>query len=326
MNQILFVKKQGAYLRKEGNSMAVFHERNRAGLYPLENVDALVLMGSVEISSSLIKYAAQNNIRILWTDQHGILKAMVKEPSAKNIVIRVLQYRSLLDSGKRVAIAKECVKGKILNQMNFIRKIKSPVYSELKIPARNALESLAEAKSIEQIRGVEGGFAAVYFRYFPGLLIRTFGFKGRTRRPPRDPVNALLSFGYTLLFLNIFTLLEAKGLDPYLGYLHDLRYSHPALASDFIEPMRFVIDQTVVDMINREMVTEKNFEKREEGVTMTAETLKLFSEKIRENVHIPLQWADDGKQSVIHRMERNITLLVHYIGDKIETMSWPEWK
>lgn len=326
MNQILFVKKQGAHLRREGNSLVVFYEGNRTGLYPLENVDALVLMGSVEISSSLIKYAAVHRIRILWTDQYGVLKAIVKEPAAKNVIPRILQFKSLLNPSKRLTIARECVKGKILNHINFLRKIKSPVYSELKIPAKNALESLMVAETVEQIRGVEGGFAAGYFRFFPGLLIQTFGFRGRTRRPPRDPVNALLSFGYTLLFLNIYTLLEGKGLDPYIGYLHDLRYGHPALASDLIEPMRFIIDKTVVEMINQELVKEEDFEKGEEGVTMTPEALKLFSRKVRENMHTPLLWADDEKYSVIQRLEKNIASLVQYIGDKSKNLIWPEWK
>jgi CRISPR-associated protein Cas1 len=209
--------------------------------------------------------------------------------------------------------------------LQLTRKYHSPVYSELRTPAKNAFSSLEQADTVEQVRGIEGGFASVYFRYFPGMLINAMGFKKRTRRPPKDPVNAMLSFGYTLLFLNIFSLLEAKGLDPYLGFLHDIRYSHPALASDLIEPFRFMVDKTVIDLINQEQIRPSHFENKD-GVTMTGEGVKIFTVKLRENLHSHTTWENGEKQSVIRQLENTIVKLVRYMGKKEQEFKISDWK
>ncbi|GAB4185402.1 MAG: CRISPR-associated endonuclease Cas1 [Calditrichia bacterium] len=317
MSQLLFIQKQGSVIHKEGESLLVKFKGEAKGLYPLENVDAVIAMGRVEITNAFLRYALARNIKIIIADRTGVFKGKFYGLTGKNIVARLLQYKGFASEEKKKSIAVEIVRSKIRNTMKVLKDLKSPVYSELKDSYTNAMDSLNCAETIEQIRGIEGSFAAQYFRNFPGLLIHHFNFKKRIRRPPTDPVNAMLSLGYTVLFFLGVTVIESKGLEPYLGFLHDVRYSHPALVSDMIEPFRaMVTDAAIIELINHEIIKQEHFRKEDDKVLMTSEGLNLYYRQLQQLLQREYEAHDGQKYTIVQAMEKNVAIILQYLNGK----------
>lgn len=298
----LFVSTQGAYLAKDGETIIVKIDRKIKLRLPIHGIGGIVCFGSVMISPPLMHFCAERNVLISFLNEFGKFLARVHGPVSGNILLRKEQFRRSDDLGKSAEIAKFFVIGKIINARavlsRFIRDHQqdnenvSFAISRLK---KNII-LIKEFGTLEQIRGVEGESAKIYFSVFDNLILeqkKDFIFSGRNRRPPMDNVNAMLSFVYTLLCHDIEAALETVGLDPQAGFLHRDRPGRPSLALDLMEEFRHPFaDRFVLSLINLRKINKKGFMKTASGaVLMSDDTrkilLKSYQERKKEEINHP---------------------------------------
>jgi CRISPR-associated protein Cas1 len=283
----LYVTTQGAYLAKDGEAVAVRVEQETKMRVPIHTLGSIISFGQVSCSPFLMGLCGENNVALAFLTENGRFLARVQGPVSGNVLLRRQQYRWADRPEIAARIARSVVIGKIANcrtvLMRALRETPAPAAAtELEFAcARLArlLETVAAAGDLDQIRGHEGDAARVYFSVFDHLLTASkddFFFRGRSRRPPMDNVNALLSFVYTLLIHDTVAALEAVGLDPAVGFLHKDRPGRPGLALDLVEELRPVVgDRLALSLINRRQVQSTGFTKTEAGgVMMDDETRK----------------------------------------------------
>lgn len=283
----LYVTAQGSYLAAEGETVLVRVEDEIRGRFPLHMLESIVCFGRVACSPALMGLCAERGIGISFLTERGKFLARVQGPVSGNVLLRREQYRRADDPAASAKLAKAFVVAKVLNARTVILRATRdhptmPGLAELKAAEEqlaNTLRLLEKEESLEVIRGLEGDAAGTYFSAFDHLIVaqkEDFVFRGRTRRPPLDNVNALLSFVYTLATHDAVSALEAVGLDPQVGFLHRDRPGRPGLALDLVEEFRpFLADRLVLSLINRRQIHPKGFVTRETGgVVMDDETRK----------------------------------------------------
>ena len=287
----LYVTSEDSYLSLDGENIVISDKDCEIGRLPLHNLEGIVSFGYRGTSPALMGACAERNISLCYLSPQGRFLARVTGRIKGNVVLRGQQYQSFLDNEKSLDVAKNCIIGKIHNARWVLERATRDHsmqvdVNRLKAASENLKNSLTYVhgcQSKEQLRGFEGEAAQVYFGVFNELILQQkndFIFDGRTKRPPLDYVNALLSFVYTLLTNTITSALETVGLDPYVGCLHTERPGRVSLSLDLIEELRpFLADRFVISLINKKVVNKKGFEKRENGaVLMDDKTRKLVVE------------------------------------------------
>jgi CRISPR-associated protein Cas1 len=281
------VSSQGSYLHRDGETVVVELDQKRVLQLPIHTIGGIVCFGNVICSPFLLGFCAEHDVAVSFLTEYGHFFASVRGPVNGNVLLRRRQYRIADDPQATRAIAANVVSGKLANcrvVMNrAIRDHKDKIDAD-SLHAASAsidriMEQIPKAGDTEGVRGFEGLAAAEYFGAFNHLIIdqkESFIFSERNRRPPLDPVNALLSFVYTLLAHDVRSALETVGLDPAVGFLHRDRPGRPGLALDIMEEFRPVIaDRLVLSLINRRQVGPKGFTKAANGaVVMDADTRK----------------------------------------------------
>ncbi|MBM4152384.1 MAG: type I-C CRISPR-associated endonuclease Cas1 [Kiritimatiellaceae bacterium] len=283
----LYVTTQNSYLFKEGESLVVNVEKENRLRLPIHTLDGIVCFGAVSMSPFLMHHCAENNVAVSFLSEYGKFLARVQGPVAGNVLLRREQYRQADQPDASSAIVRSLLIGKLSNSRAVLRRAlrdhseKTEVQPLEKAQSRltQYLQRLEQPRPVEELRGIEGEAAASYFSAFPQLITvndEAFAFTGRNRRPPMDPVNALLSFVYTLLVHDCRSALEGVGLDPCVGYLHCDRPGRPSLALDLMEEFRaFLADRLVLSLINLRQIQAKDFHDSVGGaVTMTDEARK----------------------------------------------------
>jgi CRISPR-associated protein Cas1 len=300
----LYVTTPGAYLCKEGETVVVRVEQETKLQVPAVALEGIVCLGGVGFSPPLMELCAERGVTVSFLTEQGNFLARVTGPVSGNILLRKEQYRRAEDTGKTVALAAGFVLGKIANcRAVLLRAVRdgcdgenSEALTKCADYLRNILHQIKRETGLESVRGKEGEAGHAYFSVFDRLIVAQkdgFCFKERSRRPPLDNVNALLSFVYTLLAHDCVGACEAVGLDPQAGFLHADRPGRPSLALDIMEEFRpFFADRLVLTLINRQQVKAEGFKKTETGaVTMTPETkkevLKAYQERKREELVHP---------------------------------------
>lgn len=276
----LYVTSEDSYLSLDGENVVVSDQGQEVGRLPLHNLEGIVSFGYRGTSPALMGACAERNISLCYLSPQGKFLARVSGKIKGNVILREQQYKSFLDDGKSLEVAKNCIIGKIYNARWVLERATRDHglqvnVEELKRSSEKLKHSLAQVsdcQSKERLRGIEGEAAQIYFGVFDELILQQkqdFSFNGRTRRPPLDNVNALLSFVYTLLTNTITSALETVGLDPYVGCLHTERPGRVSLSLDLIEELRSVLaDRFVLSLINKKIVTKKGFEKKENGAVL----------------------------------------------------------
>lgn len=277
MLNTLYVTTAGAYLHREGSTLKVEVGRQERLRVPVHHLESVVVFDQVMVSPGAMQLMAENGVALSFLGFTGRLVARVDAPVSGNVLLRRKQFRAADDPSVSLAIARHCVAGKIQNaRNNLMRGARESVCQEDKallaeagVLLANHLRHVQTAVSLEELRGHEGVAAKDYFEVF-GVLIRqqkdAFKFEGRNRRPPRDRVNALLSFVYALLLHDCIAALAAAGLDPNVGFLHGDRPGRPSLGLDLMEEFRPALaDRLVLALINRRQVQEGGFEVKEGG-------------------------------------------------------------
>lgn len=283
----LFVTTQGAYLRKDGECVVVEVEKQDRLRVPVHNLGGVVCFGNVMCSPFLLGHCAENGLAVSFLTEHGRFLARVQGGVSGNVLLRREQYRRADDPVLSAHMAQAFVIGKTANARTVLqRALRDHGDKEGAAALENAvmrfgrvLDELKDERPLEELRGREGDAARTYFEVFDALITvqrESFGFRERSRRPPLDNINALLSFLYTMLAHDCVGALEAVGLDPQVGFLHRERPGRPSLALDLMEEFRpCLADRVVLSLVNLRQVQANGFKRSESGaVEMDDETRK----------------------------------------------------
>jgi CRISP-associated protein Cas1 len=274
---VLYVQTQGAFLHLKHDTVSIKAEDETKLRVPLLRLSGIVVFGRVMLTPYLIQRCAEDGRALVWMTEHGRFRGRLTGPTQGNVLLRRAQHLALSDPDHPWCIARQIVAGKIHNSRNQIlrsgRDAKNSMDKTILVDAADRLADvllrLKETSDLNEVRGAEGEAARAYFSVFNQMLRvdrETFVFTKRTRRPPRDPINSVLSFLYSLLCNECASALEGVGLDPQVGYLHALRSGRPALALDLMEELRSPLaDRLALTLINRQQLQEKHFEEKDGG-------------------------------------------------------------
>jgi CRISPR-associated protein Cas1 len=283
----LYVTTQRAYLAREGTNVLVRVEKQTRLRIPLQNLGGIVCFGNVSCSPFVMGMCGDQGVAISFLTQNGRFLGRVFGAQTGNVLLRRAQHRMTSDPAHAADVARMVITAKVANARSVLQRARRDhpdrVFPELieTVVTRMAsiLRELQQPMPLDQIRGREGEAAKSYFVAFDELILQqkeAFFFHERSRRPPRDSMNALLSFLYTLLTHDVAAACESVGLDPQMGFLHADRSGRPSLALDLVEELRpMVADRLALSLVNRQQIAAKGFSCRETGgVEMDAATRK----------------------------------------------------
>ena len=296
----LFVTTQGAYLAKEGETVVVKVNGKARLRLPIHTLDGIVCFGQVSCSPFLMGFCAERDVCISFLTENGRFLARVCGPVSGNVLLRRTQYRWADDPGRSAAVVRAVLIGKVANCRTVLQralrdhgdKIDGSAIKAASTRLSQILDHLRQEHPVEQMRGFEGEAAMVYFGVFDNFITArkdAFFFRQRSRRPPLDRVNCLLSFIYTLLMHDVRSALESVGLDPAVGFLHRDRPGRPGLALDMMEEFRPVVaDRLTLSLINLGQVRPEGFREAETGAVMmddeTRKTVLVAYQKRKQDV------------------------------------------
>jgi len=283
----LFITTQGAYLSKEGETVVVSVGKETRLQLPIHTIQGIVCFGQVAMSPFLMGFCAENKVGISFLTENGHFLANVQGRISGNVLLRREQYRRADDMRHSSDIASSILIGKISNCRTVLQrglrdhgeKVNAEEIAQASSRLAFSIDQIQRTESLDTLRGIEGEAANTYFNVFDHLIVAQktdFVFKQRSRRPPLDEVNCLLSFIYTILMHDVRSALESVGLDSCVGFLHRDRPGRPGLALDIMEEFRsFLADRLTLSLINRQQIHRKGFKKMESGaVSMDDDTRK----------------------------------------------------
>lgn len=299
----LCIEEQGAILARKDERFLVKVKGEVIADVPSFRLDQIIIMGNAQVTPDAIKLIFKNNIDTVFMSVKGKLYGRLYNAGLKNVEVRMLQYRKSLDDIFKVKLSGEFIKGKLTNFRNLILKYnrsKDENVSAACFKLRKMAQKTEDLSSVASLLGVEGAGSAIYFQTFKNLLKQDLGFTKRQRRPPKDPVNSMLSFGYTLLYREFSILVNIAGADPYIGFLHSPENGRESLPLDLMEEFRSLVDKIVLKIVNRRMVNESDFTKnKDESVTMNKNTIGILMNAFYNSLE---------KQYFYEELEENLTL------------------
>lgn len=282
----LYVTTPDAYLSKDETNVVVSVNQSEVFRIPIINIESIVTFGYKGTSPGLMKLCADNKVSVTYLSPFGKYIGKFEGPIKGNVLLRTRQWDFSKDNGFSLSISKLFIAGKIQNYRNILcRYIRDNGQNEDVDTVINYLkrskERVLKVDNLDSLRGIEGDAANHYFEVFPNLLLnqkKDFVFNGRSKRPPKDAVNAMLSFVYTLIASDVTSALETVGLDPYVGFFHTLRPGRASLSLDMMEELRaYLGDRLVLSLINKRQISNKDFiTQGEDGVTMTESGRKVI--------------------------------------------------
>lgn len=296
----LYVTNPDALVRKKNDALSLSVDGKQMMSVPFHLLEGMVLFGHVGCSMAVLSACAQNGIGVVLLDERGRFAARVEGPTSGNILLRREQFALASDCDRCLMVARRFVIAKLHNARVVLQHYARD-YPDVADVLRPVIAGLQErkklatsARDLDELRGIEGDAAHLYFSVF-GILLRDGSgavFEGRSKRPPRDPVNTVLSFFYTMLAREIATACEAVGLDPQMGYLHACRPGRASLSLDLIEELRApFVDRFTLTLFNRKQLTMSDFHQEGEGCFFTDAAFKkvlgLWQEKKREQFMHP---------------------------------------
>ncbi|MBZ5724349.1 MAG: CRISPR-associated endonuclease Cas1 [Acidobacteriia bacterium] len=301
---VVYVKEQGAIIRKHGGRILV--EKDEALLLeiPLRQTDSVAVFGNVQVTTQALSELLDRGIPLALYTRYGRLKGHLVPDLSKNVPLRVAQYRAALDAEASLEFAKAVVGAKLRNAGRLLADYRSNYPSDLLASAgealRNAVERAAAAANHGELLGYEGSAAAAYFGAFAAMNRSPLPFDGRRKHPATDPINALLSLGYTLVMNEIRAAAEGAGMEPHLGFLHKVDYGRPSLALDLLEPFRSpVVDRLTLRLVNERILTAEDFATRQAGgtpgsVILLPDSFRKYLEAYEAAVSEPRERAPTG--------------------------------
>ncbi len=312
---VLYVTEQGAkVIKREGRVQVRKNDQVLADL-PITQLEQIVCFGSAHLTTPMMGHCLSEGIEVVFLSKRGRFKGKLTADTGKDVRLRQRQYEKGADLPFALSTAKAFVEGKVRNGIILLerQRTKLPEASRLN-ELRLIHRQVPIARDLDHLRGVEGNAARLYYELWGSLLPTAFPFAGRVHHPPPDPVNALLSLGYSLLYNAMHGAVSAAGLDPYMGCYHQPKHGHAALVSDLMEEFRPVVDGLVLGLLNRHEIRPEHFQLADGGVRLTKEGLANFltrwDERIRQTVwYAPLKGQFPYRQ-VFHEQARQFARLV----------------
>jgi CRISPR-associated protein Cas1 len=293
LGRVLYVDTYGAYLRKREGVINISKDKETLQEIPMTAVDQVVMVGQVNATTPLLNELLRRGIATYFCNYSGRLSGWLQPAWGKNCLLRIAQFQGYNDAGTKLSLSRSFVCGKLANYRVLVMRYNRSInIAELEAAADTIsryLKKAAQAASINELLGLEGIASRCWFESLPLMIKREetcFFFSGRSRRPPRDPINAMLSFAYSMLAKDIIGELMRVGLDPYIGFLHSPVYGRPALALDLMEEFRPIIaDSAVLTAVNTGMVNQENFEDIEMNCLMNEKGRKSFFKAYRNRMN-----------------------------------------
>lgn len=277
---VIYVKEQGSLIQKRSERIVV--SKNSKTLLELskDNIEDIAIWGNIQVTTQALQMLMQSGIDVSYFSYSGKYLGHTAAESSKNIFLRFEQYELYHDEKRRLDMAKKIVWNKVENQINLIKNHRWDDSYDWKSDANQMIkirEKLGEAVTGNQILGIEGKCSNIYFGAFGKMFKCKCQFNGRNRRPPRDPINVIISLGYTFLTKEICSALDAESFEPYLGFLHGIRYGRKSLALDIIEEFRQpVIDRLAIRMFNKRMINELDFDMDDDAIVLSEDGFSKF--------------------------------------------------
>lgn len=300
---VLYVTIPEAYLSLDGETVVVKKEETVSMRLPLHNLENIVCFSYLGVSPALMGACAERNVGLCFLTPNGRFLARVSGKVKGNVLLRKKQYETSEKNDESVPLAASFLLGKVANCRKVIERavrdhamlVDTKLLTQVSTSLKETLVAIPECKNIGDLMGLEGSAAKIYFDVFDQLVFQQredFTFKERSRRPPLDNINSLLSFLYTLLTNEAVSALEAVGLDPYVGFLHQDRPGRPSLALDLMEELRPVFaDRLALSLVNRKQITGKGFIQKESGgILMDDDTRKT----------VLTTWQERKKEEMVH--------------------------
>lgn len=278
---VIYLKEQGAHVEKRGERIIVRKNRQELLDIPVANVESIAVIGYIQITTQLLHNLMKRGVNISYFTLGGSYLGGLGAECSRNIFLRLSQYAIYQNPTKRLFVAKSIVHNKINNQVNMIEHFSwEGINYDWKADIRqmrSQQEQVSCAETVNRLMGIEGFCSHVYFQAYGKMMKGTFTFEGRNRRPPRDPVNVILSLGYTFLTREVSMALEAEAFEMYLGFLHGIRYGRKSLALDMVEEFRQpVVDRMTLRLFNKGMLGKYHFEVMGDEVRLNEEGFNIF--------------------------------------------------
>lgn len=354
----LYLTEDYALVRREGEGTLLVQIPARRGKegaepaparserIPLNKVDEVIVLGEVTLTASALHLLLEHDIEITFLGHYGQFRGRLSPSFSKNAILRMAQYRAHQDMARRCELARRFVIGKLINQRTLLQRSQRrqadaeimqaigqlgtllQQLAALPLEGAHVPQKLAGGDNriagtpLETILGMEGAGSAAYFSCFGNLLTdpRQWPFPGRVKRPPTDPVNALLSFGYALLTTKVASAVQLVGFDHYVGYLHSSFYGRPALALDLVEEFRpIIVDSIALNMLNHRMLSINDFVVEVGAYRLKNEKRNVFFTKLEERLNEEVQHPLFGYKTTYRRcIELQARLLAKYLTGEID--------
>ncbi|MDE0660706.1 MAG: type I-C CRISPR-associated endonuclease Cas1c [Gammaproteobacteria bacterium] len=320
----LYVTTENAWLHKDGENIVVKVDGSEQARVPIHILGSVVCIGTLGATPALLGHCARKGVSVTFTARSGRFLARMEGPTTGNVLLRRTQYRAADNTDQLGALASHIVAGKIHNQRTVVRRALRDHGATMGADGRerlraceqrltNAARRAAHGREVDSVRGVEGEAARAYYEVFGDLTRREdgcFAFDGRSRRPPLNPMNALLSFLYTLLVHDCRSALEAAGLDPAVGFLHSERPGRPSLALDLMEELRPAFaDRLALSLVNRRQLSGDDFATAVSGAV-------TLDERARKSVIVAYQTRKQDELTHPFLQEKTTWGLVPFIQAK----------
>lgn len=289
----IYISGYGHSLHKKGNRVEIRKKDGGDKEVPFRDISQVCLYGDIYVTSSLLRKFMQNNIPVCYFSYGGWFYGVSKGMPHKNVELRKKQYVNHFNQTRSLEVSKKFVIGKIKNCRTMLRRNDSDIASKILSKMSELANKVEKAEDKQELLGLEGAAAQTYFSRFSNMFKDGFDFNKRDKRPPRDPINAILSYLYGMLTKEYFVTLMSVGFDPYLGFYHSPKYGRPALALDMIEEFRPLIAESVaITLFNNDELKDKDFVETSEGVNLKPKSKKKvirgYERRIKDEITHPI--------------------------------------
>jgi CRISPR-associated protein Cas1 len=309
MRSPLYLTEQGSKLSREGRRLRITKDDEVLARAPLIQVSQVIIFGNVQITQPALKLLLDEGVEVVLLSRYGKFYGRLVGAPTGHGSLRVAQVLRSQDPGFALETAQQMVRGKVHNMKIFLQRYARRYNSD---PIREAvtgvdamLQRVTRTRTINSLMGVEGQATAIYFGVWKNLLHPPWRFNKRVRRPPTDPVNVLLSLGYTLLMQNIQGAVLTAGLDPFVGFLHQLSYNRPNLPLDLMEEFRpLIVDSVTLRCLNNNIITHEHFSEGDEGrpLVLSQAGVKLFIRELETRMTQKFKHPVSGEQVTYRRL------------------------
>jgi CRISPR-associated protein Cas1 len=309
----VYVKDQGAVVRKRGERLVVTKDHQELMDLPLMHVRQLAVVGNVQLTTPAIAALLQNEVDVVFFSQRLKYRGRLMAGGSKFAQLRHAQLQAMSDEARALDIARQVVLGKLTNQRVVLqRRLAAAQGSAAGRAMQEAVDGIGtmrqgavQARSLDSLRGYEGKAGAYYFAAYKAMLNPAWNFQGRAYYPPPDPINSALSLGYSLLLKDTIAAIQLVGLDPYLGFFHVIEYARPSLALDVMEEFRpILVDTLILELVQRQRLTPAQFVRtgrQERPVEMSEAGLQLLLRTYEERLATRVQHPTTHEQTTYRR-------------------------